>query len=495
MQHSRAALLDLCRLFDAAVVICTELCYTEYSIHICFPADGKPLSANERTAYFNHRAEESEKGCMNGFPNTFLWGAATAAPQIEGGWNEDGRTPSIWDVAPRGKIRGDAHCHDACGHYRRMKEDVALMRELGLRSYRFSVSWSRVISEEGKINEKGLRFYHDLVDELRKNGIAPIVTLFHWDLPVWVQKQGGWESETTVAHFTEYTRTVVEALSDRVTYWIPMNEPQCFIMNGHLLGTHAPFVRRPFALNRLTRVCLLANAASVNTIRRYAKTPPQVGIAMAASCYVPRKENEASIARARHRSFHHFFGLMCNRWWGDPIFLGRPVSAYLFYRTLHTDMEQMHCSPDFIGLNVYRPIRRALPIRLPAEKTTSMGWEIDGSCLYWTIRFFHERYRVPVMVTENGMADNDTLSGDGAVHDPRRISFMRDYLAGMRRAMNEGIPVIGYQYWSLLDNFEWAEGYEPRFGLVHVDYDTFKRTPKDSAYFYRRVIETDGQCL
>ena len=436
---------------------------------------------------------------MSRFPKDFLWGAASAAPQIEGGWDCDGRTPSIWDVAPAKKIKNSDNCRTACDHYHRMKEDVALMKEMGLKSYRFSISWSRVIPVEGKVNTKGLQFYSDLVDELLKSGIEPIVTIYHWDLPVWVQEKGGWMSQTIIPLFAEYTRVVVEALSDRVKWWIPMNEPQCFIMNGHIVGAHAPFKNNVFAMSKLSRICMLAHAESVNTVRRSAKQPVKVGIAMAAGAFIPKDESEAGISNARHKSFYQGIGTMGNRWWGDPMLLGKPVTAYGIYRSRQKDMPKIRCELDFLGVNVYQPFQEGSWGNKPAQgdpdRLTSMGWVIDGRCLYWTIRFMHERYGLPVMVTENGMADNDTISPDGKVHDEKRIRFIHEYLAGVKRAVSEGIPVLGYQYWSMLDNFEWAEGYEPRFGIVHVDYKTQKRTFKDSAYDYKKIIETNGACL
>lgn len=436
-----------------------------------------------------------------GFSKDFLWGAATAAPQIEGGWNEDGRTPSIWDVAPAKKIKNGANCHIACDHYHRWKEDVALMKKMGLKSYRFSISWSRVMPQEGIINQKGLQFYSDLVDELIKNGIEPLVTIFHWDTPVWVYKKGGWLSKKIIPLFAEYTKAVVEKLSDRVTYWMAMNEPQCFIMNGYMQGAHAPFKHRYLALSKLTRICLLAHAESVNTIRKYAKKPPKVGIAMAAGAFVPKSESTEDIAQARHNSFYGAMGTMNNRWWGDPVFKGETVSAYGVYRTRKKDMPKIKVKMDFVGLNVYQPFQEGSwgnkPADVPDDRKTSMGWEIDGRVLYWTIRFFYERYGLPIMVTENGMAANDEQDkvANGAVHDNKRIGFIKEYLASVKRAVNENIPVLGYQYWSLMDNFEWAEGYEPRFGLIHVDYKTGQRTLKDSAYEYKKIIESNGNIL
>ena len=289
---------------------------------------------------------------MSVFTKDFLWGAATASAQIEGAWNVDGRTPSIWDVAPVGKIKNNDTCHDACDHYHRYKEDVALIKELGLKSYRFSISWSRVIPEEGKINPKGLQFYSDLVDELIANGIEPMVTIFHWDTPVWVYEKGGWLSESIIPLFAEYTRVVVEALSDRVKYWMPMNEPQCFIMNGYIQGAHAPFQHNYLAMSKLTRICMLAHAESVKAVRKYAKQPVKVGIAMAAGAYIPKDDSEEALEEARRKTFYDGLGTMGNRWWGDPIFKGEPVTAYGVYRSRKKDMPKIQCDLDFVGVNV-----------------------------------------------------------------------------------------------------------------------------------------------
>ena len=432
------------------------------------------------------------------FPKDFLWGAATASAQIEGGWDEDGRTPSIWDAASKGKIKGDVTCHAACDHYHRWREDVALMKELGLKSYRFSVSWSRVMPEKGRINPKGIAFYSDLVDELRKNGIEPIVTIYHWDLPLWVQEMGGWMSKAIISLFADYTKVVVDALSDRVTYWLPMNEPQCFIMNGHMVGAHAPFLKHYLALPKLTRNCLSAFHQSVEIIRTVAKTPPKIGIAMAASAFIPENESLEMIAVARHKSFYYKSGAMSNRWWSDPLFLGKTVRAYGIYSLQKADIPNIQTKLDFIGLNVYSPFGEnwnGTNDSVPPEKKNFLGWVNDGRCLYWTIRFFHERYDLPIMVTENGFCDNDVVSADGCIRDEKRIDYIKDYLGKVKRAVEEGIPVLGYQYWSLMDNFEWAEGYGPRFGIIHVDFETQKRTPKDSAYDYKAIIETNGACL
>ena len=434
------------------------------------------------------------------FPREFMWGAASVSAQIEGGWDEGGRTPSIWDVAAPKRIKNGENCHVSCDHYHRWKEDVALMREIGLKSYRFSISWSRVIPEKGRVNLEGIRFYSDLIDELIASGIEPLVTIYHWDLPVWVQKKGGWQSDVIIPLFAEYTRVVVEAFSDRVTWWMPMNEPQCFIMNGHMQGVHAPFKRDYLALSKMTRICMMAFAASVKAIRQYAKKTPKVGIASASSCFIPADESKESVKKTYHDSFHTGAGLMSNGWWLDPILLGESVTAYGVYHTSKKDLPEIQTKLDFVGINIYSPMNHGDwggdgTKMAPGAAKTSIGWEVDGRCLYWTVRFFYERYKLPVLVTENGMANLDWVSLDGKVHDSQRTDYLKRYLHELKRAADEGISVLGYQHWSIMDNFEWAEGYDPRFGLIFVDYQTGKRTIKDSAYEYKKIIETNGEII
>ena len=437
---------------------------------------------------------------MNKFPADFLWGTATAAAQVEGGWKEDGRTPSIWDVASKDKIRDKSDNHVADDHFHRYKEDVRLMKAIGVNSYRFSISWSRVVPEEGKISEEGLQFYSDLVDELLKAGIEPLVTLYHWDLPVWVYKKGGWLNEETAELFRFYTSAVVEKLSDRVQWWMPLNEPQIFIVLGHLLGTHAPFKKQLFKAPELTKNVLLAFHAAAEEIRAHAKKRPKVGIAMATGCYIPKDDSEEAFNEAYEKSFNYMNGRLMNAWWADPLILGKKVKQFGVFQLKDEDVSRVHTKLDFIGLNVYQPYpdkgwanKKAKD--LPEDRVTMLGWPIDGRCLSYSLRFFRKRYQLPLMVSENGMADEMTPSRDSRVHDVKRIRFMDEYIGEMKKAMDEGVPVLGYQYWSLLDNFEWAEGYVPRFGLIYVDYNTLTRTLKDSAYFYKELIEnlTEGR--
>ena len=433
------------------------------------------------------------------FPDGFLWGAASAAPQIEGGWNEGGRRPSIWDVAPKKKIKNGEDCHVSCDHFHRWREDVALMKELGLKSYRFSISWSRVIPEEGKVNTEGLRFYSDLVDALIEAEIEPLVTVYHWDMPLWVYRKGGWMSEKIVPMFREYTKAVVDVLSDRVTWWMTINEPGCFIMNGYLQGVHAPFKRSYLALSKLSRNCMLAHSEAVNVIRQYAKKPPKVGVAFSSGAYVPKTEEPADVETARKNSVEAGNGLMANRWWMDPMILGKPVRAYGVFASREKDMAQIAQPLDFMGLNIYTSFNYGdwgkvehAPAGTPRN---SLGWVIDERVMYWNVKFIYERYGLPIMITENGISLNDAVSLDGSVHDPQRTDFIRRYLGQLKRTINEGIPVIGYQHWSVMDNFEWAEGYDPRFGLVFVDFNTGQRIVKDSAWEYKKIIETNGADL
>lgn len=434
---------------------------------------------------------------MTTFPEGFLWGAATSAAQVEGAWDEGGRTPSIWDAAPAKKIKHGDDCRVACDHYHRWREDVALMQKIGLKSYRFSVSWSRVMPAEGQANPAGLRFYSELVDALLEAGIEPLVTIYHWDLPLWAQRLGGWKSERIVSLFADYARVVVDALGDRARWWMPMNEPSCFIMNGHMQGVHAPFARDYLALNRLTRNCMLAFAAAVEVVRERAKLEPKVGLAFACSAYVPASEGAADLEYARKQTFEQGPGLMGNGWWMDPILAGRPVRAYGVYRTSEKDLPRIRQKLDFVGVNSYSPLNYADwgsdGSKPPAGAPRNLlGWEVVDSTLYWTARFVHERYSLPVMVTENGLAANDWKALDGGVHDPQRADYLVRHLRGLKRAASEGVPLLGYQHWSLMDNFEWAEGYDPRFGLVYVDFATGERTLKDSAAAYRRIIQTNG---
>lgn len=427
-----------------------------------------------------------------GFQNDFLWGAATAAPQIEGGWNADGRTPSVWDILPAEQIKNEDSPKSGCEHYSHWREDVTLMQQIGLKAYRFSISWSRVIPERGKVNEKGLQFYKNLVSSLRAAGIEPMVTLFHWDLPAWLVKDQGWDGETIVEDFVFYVKTVVDALSDQVTWWLTFNEPQNFATDvTNSLWEHD--------IKRATRNILLAHGKAAQEIRKRAKTPPKIGMAIMGMCVAP-VDGAIDEEAAYEMTFSDLAGAMGMSWWLDPVILGK-IPKPLLDTLSDKDISEICQKLDFFAGNVYfagnyykRP-GRPNPLRYEGYPTSSANMPIVPECMHWFPKFCYRRYGLPILITENGFSNIDFVMSDGKVHDPQRADFIRRYLLELRRAAEENIPVIGYLYWSLLDNFEWTSGYDPRFGLVYVDYKTKKRTVKDSAMFYKEVIESNGECL
>lgn len=428
------------------------------------------------------------------FSEGFLWGAASAAAQVEGAWDEDGKCPSIWDNAGS-RIKNGETCHTACDHYHRYEEDVELMSRIGLKSYRFSVSMCRVMPEEGKINPDGLRFYINLVRKLKEAGIEPLCTLYHWDLPQWAQDKGGWKNPKIIDWYLQYAEAVLDAISDQVRYWITFNEPQMFIMMGYVTGTSAPFKHEVFSFRKKhMRNFLLAHGKCVKLIRERAKTEPMIGIAMAASAYIPDSEDENGLANAARNTFDSRVGEGSNSLYMDPIGLGK--TSPMMKRALSEEDLRIISEPiDFVGLNVYQPSNPMIngkAYEAEGHPKTYMGWYVDGRCLYWTVRFYWERYRLPIMITENGMASEDRVNENGKCRDENRVSFIDEFLSNLKRAADEGIPVLGYQHWSIMDNFEWCGGYGPRFGLIHVDYTTMKRTLKDSALHYADIIKTNG---
>ena len=336
------------------------------------------------------------------FPKDFLWGAASAAAQVEGAWNEDGRGPSIWDMLYPGHTKYNEGPLQACDHYHRYREDVALMKKMGLKSYRFSVSWSRILPDgTEKINQKGIEFYQSLVRELKAAGIEPMVTLYHWDLPYALYLQGGWKNPQIPDWFAAYTKIVVEALSDQVQYWMTLNEPQCFVGIGHLQGRHAPFLDEPASLRPVTRHVLLAHAKAVQTIRQYAKLPPKVGYAPTGPVFSPcGDESEAAIAEAYRRTME-VEGCYSISWWCDPVLLGRvpePMAKALGADVFTPqELELLHQPLDYLGFNVYDACAAQQPGSEYTANTwqgsprTAMKWPITPDCIYWAIRFLNQR--------------------------------------------------------------------------------------------------------
>ena len=429
------------------------------------------------------------------FPKDFLWGVSTSATQIEGAYDEDGKCLSIRDCLPEGKIKNNENAKIACDHYHLYKKDVALLKELGVKSYRFSINMSRIMPLYDEINERGLEFYSKLVDELLANGIEPIVTLYHWDMPFWLYEMGGWRTRKVVKYFEIYAKAVVEKLSDRVKYWITFNEPSCFLFNGYVQGVHAPFIKNPLLISKISRNFFHANAAVTRAIRKYAKEKPLVGLSFATSPKVPETESKEDIEKARQITFETPSGILANTWFLDPILAKKPAKVYGIYRVSKKTCEECYEPLDFIGLNNYAPFVDYTSKEKPTYEWTNMlGWENNGKGLYWLTRFVYERYHMPLMITENGLPLKDELK-EGKVHDEERIRYIKEYLVNLERAINEGVPVLGYSYWSFMDNFERAEGYEPRFGLVYVDYKNEERYFKDSAYYYKDIIATSGKKL
>ena len=450
------------------------------------------------------------------FSKNFTWGAAAAAYQVEGAWDADGKGESVWDMLTRqkGRVWENHNGNVACDHYHRYKDDVRLMSEIGLHAYRLSVSWPRVMPEgTGRVNAVGLAFYDRLVDELLAHKIDPWVTLFHWDYPYDLFLRGGWLNPDSPQWFAEYTAVMVDKLSDRVTHWITLNEPQCFIGLGHLASVHehAPSLKLGMREALIAaHHCLVAHGMSVQTIRARARKTPSIGWAPVGSVFYPATESADDIEAAREVT-HSVKGdnFWSNSWFADPVVLGHYPEAGLqaYGKNVPafkaSELETI-CQPmDFYGVNIYTgtpvkagPDGKPLPIWFPpGHPHTHFSWKIVPESLYWGPRFLAERYKLPIVITENGLSNVDVVSLDGKVHDPQRIDFLNRYLLALQRAAGEGIDIRGYFHWSIMDNFEWAEGYKHRFGLVHVDYETQKRTLKDSAYWYREVIRTNGACL
>jgi beta-glucosidase len=446
---------------------------------------------------------------MPAFPQGFVWGAASASYQIEGAASDDGKGPSIWDAfCKRPGAVWQGHTGEiACDHYHRWREDVALMKALGLGAYRLSISWPRVLPEgTGQVNAAGLDFYDRLVDALLAAGIAPYVTLFHWDSPLALHGLGGWLHEDSPRWFGEYARAVAARLGDRVASFMTMNEPQVVVDAGLRDGRHAPGEQRPFAdvLLAAHRV-LLAHGLGVQALRAEAPRV-RVGMAPVGLPAIPASTDPRDVEAARDWTFRTVSrSLRTNAWWMDPIFLGEyPADGVaLFAADMPalgaSDMRTIAQPLDYFGVNLYdAPVVRAtaggpeavpMPVGAPI---TAFDWRVTPEALYWGPRFFHDRYGLPVLITENGLSCRDWVSLDGAVHDPQRIDFIARHLRELHRVLAGGTPILGYFHWTLLDNFEWAHGYKHRFGLVYVDFATQERVVKDSGRWYAQVIASNG---
>ena len=441
------------------------------------------------------------------FPKGFYWGTATAAYQIEGAWNEDGKGESIWDRFSHtpGKIKDGTNADVACDHYHRYREDVALMRSMHLNSYRFSVSWPRIQPKgTGKPNPKGLDFYNRLVDALLEARIRPLLTLYHWDLPQALEDAGGWPNRDTANRFADYAEIVARALGDRVQYWTLLNEPAAFTSVGYLDGTHAPGRTSVLDFLRASHTANLAQGAGFRAVKAV-RPKALVGGAFSMSPCEPATDSEDDRVAAERAH------AITNLWFLEPALRGRypeafPFNPAVFMKIQQDDMELARAPFDFIGINLYyRTIVSAtalderfrhlryffLPARMVAGEQgpkTDIGWEVWPPSIYDMVMRITREYDRPVLeITESGCAYNDGPDAKGVVNDARRITYHQQYLSELARAIHDGADVRSYHAWSLLDNFEWAEGLSQRFGLIYVDYKTQKRTVKKSGEWYAKI--------
>lgn len=438
------------------------------------------------------------------FPSQFLWGAATASYQIEGAIHEDGRHLSIWDTfsATAGKVAHGDTGDIAANHYHLMSEDVKLMASLGLQAYRFSIAWPRILPEgTGTVNQQGLDFYDRLVDELLAYGIQPFATLYHWDLPQSLQDAGGWVKRDIIHAYANYAEVVARRLGDRVKHWITQNEPWCIAYLGYGIGLHAPGIKDKQAAMAAGHHVLLAHGLAVPRLRAYSAPDAQVGITLNFTPVYPadnRPETLRDAARADD------FG---NRWFLDPLYRGSYPDQ--LFADLHLNPPDIHdgdfdiirTPTDFLGVNNYsRIIVRGSDEELPSDAVatvspvpgacyTEMPWEIYPQGLTDLLVRLHHDYAIPALyVTENGAAFADHWDGNELVSDPRRLSYLREHIQAQASALEQGVPLKGYFVWSLMDNFEWAEGYSKRFGIVYIDYATQHRVLKTSGQWYADFI-------
>lgn len=450
---------------------------------------------------------------VRAFPPGFLWGAATAAYQIEGAVAEGGRGRSIWDTfshTPGAVVGGDTG-DVATDHYHRYGQDVDLIAGLGLGAYRFSIAWPRIQPDgRGPANPEGLAFYDRLVDALLARGVAPAVTLYHWDLPQALEDAGGWPARDTAYRFAEYAELVHAALGDRVDLWSTLNEPWCSAFLGYLSGRHAPGRTDPGASLAAMHHLLLGHGMATGAMRSGARTDELFGITVNLSPAYPASDSLADRAAA------HLMDGMQNRVFLDPLLRGAypqdvvtatlPDSDWSFVQP--GDAQAIATPIDILGVNYYAPLRvqaqpsspgspehpgtRGIAVLPPREPVTDMGWEIAPAAFTDLLVRLQQDYQVPVIITENGAAFADILEPTGRVADAQRIDFLAGHLAAVHEAMTRGADVRGYFAWSLMDNFEWAEGYAKRFGLIYVDYQTLARHLKDSARWYARVIDASA---
>ncbi|MFZ5986753.1 MAG: GH1 family beta-glucosidase [Bacillota bacterium] len=445
----------------------------------------------------------------NDFPDNFIWGTATASYQIEGAVKEDGRGESIWDRFSHipGKILNGDNGDIACDHYHRYKQDVKLMKEMGTNGYRFSIAWSRIFPEgKGQVNQKGMDFYQRLVDELLENGIDPMITLYHWDLPQALQDIGGWGNRDMTDYFAQYSQYVFKALGDRVKKWVTHNEPWVVAFAGNLQGRHAPGLTDfPLAV-QVSHNLLLSHAKAVEAFRGSSPKDGKIGITLNLYPVYPASDSVEDVEAASLVDGYH------NRWFLDPVLKGTyPEDTLKLYRDnlnapviMPGDMELIAANPmDFLGINYYfrKVVKKANTgsilqfeeIKPEGSKYTEMNWEVYPESLYDLLLRIDKDYNSPhIYITENGAAFKDDMPVDKVVEDQDRLDFLREHFAAALKAIQHGIKLDGYYVWSLMDNFEWAQGYSKRFGLLYIDYKTQERIWKKSALWFKDFLRNNG---
>ncbi|GEN52210.1 GH1 family beta-glucosidase [Halobacillus faecis] len=437
------------------------------------------------------------------FPDKLKWGAATASYQIEGAAKEGGRTASIWDVFSHtpGNVKNGDHGDHACNSYHMYKEDVQHLKELGVDMYRFSISWSRVIPDgTGELNPEGVEYYRNLIQELIENGIEPMITLYHWDLPQVLQEKGGWENRETTEAFLAYANAMFQEFGGQVKKWLTINEPWCASFLSNYLGIHAPGKTSLQAAVDVSHHLLLAHGKAVQSFRDLVPDG-EIGYAPNVGWLEPYSPNQEDIDACKR-------GMMWQKeWFMDPVFKGTYPETLVKLFAEHNatlnmeegDLEIISQPIDMMGINYYTGslgrykedggLFQVEEIALD-ERRTDIDWPIYSEGFYKTLTDLHQTYGdVPIYITENGACYNHGVEEDGKVHDKERVDYLKQHLTALNRAMEAGVPIVGYIVWSLLDNFEWAEGYEKRFGIIHVNFETFERTRKDSYYWFKETVE------
>ena len=449
-----------------------------------------------------------------GFKDDFIWGIASSSYQIEGAVSEDGRGMSVWDMFCKqpGRIIDNSSGDIACDHYHRYKEDIAIIKELGIKAYRFSIAWPRIIPDgDGQVNEKGLDFYDRLLDTILEAGITPYATLFHWDYPYELFRKGAWTNPESPKWFLRYAEVIAKRFGKKLPFIFTFNEPQCFIGISYDRTDHAPGIQFPVWDNLLmAHNVMLSHGLAVKAFRSISPNT-KIGYAPCGDAQYPYTDSTEDIEAARKSFFaiEDARALWSISLWSDPVFLGKyPDELYNKYEKYmpkigQDDMKIISQPLDFMGQNIYNgsPIKSdgkggyEYAQREVGYPFTAAKWPVTPESLYWGPRFLTERYKVPIYITENGLSCADVVSVDGKVHDPVRIDFLHRYLSCLKRAAKDGVDIHGYFHWCLTDNFEWSKGYTERFGMVHCDFQTQKRIIKDSGYWYRDIIKSNGKDL